>query len=153
MCLEHRRLELIPNTPSKLTKEVLRGLGTIESRFLFHAHTTITQRGGFSYKDRSTDDQIDALVDTNGSVAGMFRYRVLQEADVEQIVPLGSHKMVEYNIPKDLFYLIQNLSLRFLNLSYPSPVLGLSKKLFLRPSVSLSIDFLPLDLLRLMRLP
>lgn len=98
VCLEHRRLELIPNTPSKLTKEVLRGLGTIESRFLFHAHTTITQRGGFSYKDRSTDDQIDALVDTNGSVAGMFRYRVLQEADVEQIVPLGSHKMVEYNI-------------------------------------------------------
>ncbi|KAL5047500.1 hypothetical protein BDW71DRAFT_206257 [Aspergillus fruticulosus] len=100
------------NMPAELTKAILRGLGTIESRFLFHGHATITQKGGFSwcpfdflhgtdvswYKERYTDRQIDAFVDENGAVTGRFRYRVLEEGDVGSIYPMGSHTTVDYKI-------------------------------------------------------
>ncbi|KAL4734762.1 hypothetical protein BDV11DRAFT_197557 [Aspergillus similis] len=100
------------NMPAELTKAILRGLGTIESRFLFHGHATITQKGGFSwcpfdflhgadislYKKRNADRQIDAFVDENGAVIGRFRYRVLEKGDVGNIFPMGSHTTVDYKI-------------------------------------------------------
>lgn len=100
------------NMPAELTKAILRGLGAIESTFLFHGHATLTQNGGFSwcpfdflhgadvswYKERNTDRQIDAFVDGNGAVIGRFRYRVLEEADVGNIFPMGLHTTVDYKI-------------------------------------------------------
>ncbi|OJJ08122.1 hypothetical protein ASPVEDRAFT_89353 [Aspergillus versicolor CBS 583.65] len=100
------------NMPAELTKAILRGLGTIESKFLFHGHATLTQKGSFSwcpfdflhgadvswYKERKANNQIDAHVDENGAVIGRFEYRALKEGDVKHIFPMGSHTTVDYKI-------------------------------------------------------
>lgn len=100
------------NMPAELTKAILRGLGTIESKFLFHGHATLTQKGSFSwcpfdflhgadvswYKERKANNQIDAHVDENGAVIGRFEYRALKEGDVKHIFPTGSHTTVDYKI-------------------------------------------------------
>ncbi|KAL4758574.1 uncharacterized protein BDW70DRAFT_95853 [Aspergillus foveolatus] len=83
------------NMPAELTKTILRGLGAIESTFLFHGHATLSKKGGFSWcpfdflhgADVSwyNESQIDAFVDGNGAVIGRFRYSVLEEVDVGNI--------------------------------------------------------------------
>jgi hypothetical protein len=84
------------NMPAEPTKAILRGLGAIESTFLFHGHATLAEKGCFSwcpldflhgadiswYKERNADRQLDALVDENSAVIKRFRYRVLEEVDM-----------------------------------------------------------------------
>jgi hypothetical protein len=90
-----------------ITREIILGLVEIEESFLYHGHTTMTQKGGFSWCPFSlfdggvltnTNRKETVYVDDDGTISGSWKYRELSEEDAKKVQPYSFHVSVGWQI-------------------------------------------------------
>lgn len=98
------------NTPgfiAQITRDIVLGLVEIEESFLYHGHTTMTEKMGFSWCPFSlldgdiltnTDRPERVYVDEDGAVSGNWDYRILDKEDAVNVRPYSFHISVDWKI-------------------------------------------------------
>ena len=96
-----------PGAIAGITRDIILDAGEIEESFLHHGHTTMTEKGGFSWcpfslldgRIRTNTDRPEKLfVDEKGAASGFWEYRLLSQEDTTKIRPHSLHPSVEWRI-------------------------------------------------------
>ena len=90
-----------------IVRDIVTGLVVLEESFLYHGHTTMKPKGGWSWCPFSlldvqlqtyTDMFQRIYVDEEGAVTGYWNYRALSKQDVEKLQPHSFHISVAWQI-------------------------------------------------------
>ncbi len=90
-----------------IVRDIVTGLVAVEESFLYHGHTTMRLKGGWSWCPFSlldvqlltNKDQFQRVyIDEEGAVTGSWKYRVLSKEDVDKLQSYSFHTSVDWQI-------------------------------------------------------